>query len=141
MADKIVLYRGPGTISFYGRARQREWLVGFFVNTLLGVVIGVLSSIGPVLALPWVVAVLAVTTRRLHDIGHSGWWQLVPMSGIGVHLIYKWLKSTYQFGVGQPWIEIMDNLPIIASLVLLTMWVLLYIVPSNPAANCYGEVD
>ena len=38
---------------------------------------------------------LAVGARRLHDIGKSGWWQLLMISGIGfVVLIYWWVQPT-----------------------------------------------
>ncbi|RYF53877.1 MAG: DUF805 domain-containing protein, partial [Comamonadaceae bacterium] len=33
---------------------------------------------------------LAVGTRRLHDIGRSGWWQLLLLTGIGFLLLLVW---------------------------------------------------
>ena len=39
------------------------------------------------LAIPGV----ATTTRRLHDIGRSGWWQLILLTGIGVFLLLYWV--------------------------------------------------
>ena len=33
---------------------------------------------------------LAVTIRRLHDIGRSGWWLLISLTGIGNFLLLYW---------------------------------------------------
>ena len=34
---------------------------------------------------------IAVTTRRLHDIDRSGWWQLIVLTGIGFFVLLYWL--------------------------------------------------
>ena len=60
---------------------------------MLGDVIGGLVSLA--LLLPG----LAVGTRRLHDIGKSGWWQLILLTGIGLLLlIYWWVQPTAEDG-------------------------------------------
>ena len=33
---------------------------------------------------------LAVSARRLHDIGKSGWWLLISLTGIGNFLLLYW---------------------------------------------------
>ena len=33
---------------------------------------------------------VAVGTRRLHDIGRTGWWQLIGVTGIGCVLLLYW---------------------------------------------------
>ena len=33
---------------------------------------------------------LAVTIRRLHDVGRSGWWLLISLTGIGNFLLLYW---------------------------------------------------
>lgn len=42
---------------------------------------------------------LAAGTRRLHDIGRSGWWQLLALTGIGyLTLIVLWLLPSQKDG-------------------------------------------
>ncbi|MEU0407388.1 DUF805 domain-containing protein [Streptomyces griseorubiginosus] len=75
---------------FSGRARRKEyWMFALFA-TIIYVVFLVLSIVTkqswivflPILA--FLLPGLAVTARRLHDTGRSGWWilfQLVPIAG------------------------------------------------------------
>jgi uncharacterized membrane protein YhaH (DUF805 family) len=36
---------------------------------------------------------LAVTARRLHDVGRSGWWMLISITVIGLVPFYYWMAS------------------------------------------------
>ena len=36
------------------------------------------------------IAFIALGARRLHDIGRSGWWQLLAFTGIGVFVLLYW---------------------------------------------------
>ena len=86
--------------TFTGRASRPEfwWFVLFQIlisiaGSLLGDVVSGLVAIG--LLLPG----LAVGARRLHDIGKSGWWQLIMLTGIGLLLlIYWWVQPTVEGG-------------------------------------------
>jgi len=56
---------------------------------------GWLSSVaGLILLLPSI----TVTTRRLHDIGKSGWWQLLALTGVGVLVLIYWCALNGQGG-------------------------------------------
>ena len=87
---------------FSGRALRSEFWF-FCLFTFLGGIITVIidvmilgysvESYGPI-NLIFSVGVLlpsfAVTTRRLHDINRSGWWQLLYITIIGILLIVIW---------------------------------------------------
>jgi len=82
---------------FDGRAGRPEYWFFVLGNFVAAIVLSILSRI-PVIGLLFAVVLLlfmvailvpaiAVTTRRLHDTGRSGWWQLlyfVPLAGIVV---------------------------------------------------------
>ena len=69
---------------FNGRARRSEfWWFQLFAYLVSSVTCGIG---GLVLLIP----LLAVTSRRLHDTGHSGWWQLIQLVPFGVILIIIW---------------------------------------------------
>ena len=87
---------------FSGRARRKEFWMFVLFNFIIAVVLGVVDSmIGiPVLGLIYTLGVLipsiAVGARRLHDIGRTGWWQLiafVPFIGVIVLIIFFVLDS------------------------------------------------
>ena len=82
--------------SFSGRASRPEfwWFFLFQVLASLGA-----SMIGDwlngVVVLALLLPGLAVGTRRLHDIGRTGWWQLIMLTGIGYFLLmYWWAQPT-----------------------------------------------
>ena len=70
-------------VDFSGRATRAEYWWWTLATTAIVVVLGVLASFLPVLytveplfALAIFLPTWAVTMRRLHDIGKSGWWIL-----------------------------------------------------------------
>jgi uncharacterized membrane protein YhaH (DUF805 family) len=83
---------------FAGRARRTEFWMFEVLNFIFAMVLSILESIvrGPgVLAalygLAMLVPSLAVSIRRLHDTGRSGWWLLlgfVPVIGWIVLLVF-----------------------------------------------------
>jgi uncharacterized membrane protein YhaH (DUF805 family) len=85
--------------AFSGRSRRKEYWYFVLFNFLISIGIGLVSSAaGAILSVEWLgfaavllyfLAVLtpavAVTVRRLHDTGRSGWWILlgvVPVLGV-----------------------------------------------------------
>ena len=90
---------------FSGTAtRQEFWmfvLFNFLVSIGIGVVAGILRF--PLLIVIYNLAIvipsLAIGARRLHDIGRSGWWQLllfIPIVNIigFIVLIIFWVQPT-----------------------------------------------
>ena len=81
---------------FNGRASKSEfwwWMLFVFLASLAaGMISPVLSSL---FSLATLLPSLAVTTRRLHDIGRTGWWQLLLLTGIGfLVLLYWWVQPS-----------------------------------------------
>ena len=88
---KYGTFQGRATRSefwwFYLFAILMDWaatIVGNFISQDLGSVFQALVS------LTLVVPLLAVGCRRLHDIGRSGWWQLLLLTLIGTILLIVW---------------------------------------------------
>ena len=88
---------------FEGRARRSEywWFIlayvivsGIFSGlfTALAGTAGqtIITSISGLVGLACLVPNIAVTTRRLHDTGRSGWWQLISLTCIGWIIILVW---------------------------------------------------
>jgi uncharacterized membrane protein YhaH (DUF805 family) len=87
---------------FKGRARRSEywWFIVFqvavgFALGLLAAVFGVsedgVNGLSGVFGLAILLPSIAVTTRRLHDVSRSGWWQLIPITIVGVIPMLYWL--------------------------------------------------
>lgn len=94
--------------NFSGRARRSEyWLFSLFtcvVSTVLSVLttvteVGFFSVLATLFSLAVFIPGLAVTWRRLHDIGKSGAWYFiafVPL--VGAILLLIWLVTDSQSG-------------------------------------------
>ena len=90
--------------NFSGRARRKEYwmfvlfnLIFYIVLVFLDVALGWWSQeigagvLGTIYGLAVVIPGLAVSVRRLHDIGKSGWnlfWSLIPIVGPVLLLIW-----------------------------------------------------
>lgn len=82
---------------FSGRASLSEFWWFFLFQILVSMVLNAVMSY-PVPDLVMCLLFcpsLAAGSRRLHDIGMSGWWQLLLITGIGFFvLLYFWAQST-----------------------------------------------
>ena len=90
---------------FDGRAKRSEYWLFVLIHFLISVVLAALSSVVD----EWLLGVyllyvlatllpsLAVTVRRLHDTGRTGWWiliGLVPLIGAIVLIIFMVMESS-----------------------------------------------
>lgn len=131
-------------VDFTGRASRAEFWYFTLFTILLSVVAEILDAalagqsvwsysgfFGPMSSIVTVVTTLpclAVAARRLHDVGKSGWWQLLYLTIIGMILLLIWYssrtqKSENKFGVStaeNPEIEEKDTLPV---------WIKFFIIP------------
>ena len=88
--------------TFDGQASKGEFWYWFLFAIICGVVatiidifiIGIpVESYGPaywILSLVLFLPTLSVGARRLHDVGKSGWWQLIGLTGIGLIPLIIW---------------------------------------------------
>lgn len=91
--------------TFTGRAARPEfWWFALFLflgNVVLGLVDSAIlptdvSLLAPLFGLATIVPTIAVSVRRLHDIGKSGWWvllHLIPIIGFLV-MLYFYLQPS-----------------------------------------------
>lgn len=70
---------------FSGRARRKEYWMFILFNAIISFVLGFIDGLLGLNLLSYIYALvifipsLAVSVRRLHDIGRCGWWYLLPM--------------------------------------------------------------
>lgn len=96
---------------FGGRARRKEYWMFALINAIIGIILGLVEKriggpgvIGGVYSLAILIPAIAVSVRRLHDTGRSGWWlliSLVPLVGAIILLVFMVTDSTpgeNQFG-------------------------------------------
>jgi len=95
---------------FTGRARRQEYWMFFLIYTIIYFILAVIDAmltaglLGTLYILATLIPAIAVTVRRLHDIGRSGWWWLIafiPVLGGIVLLVFAAQDSTpgeNQFG-------------------------------------------
>ncbi len=89
---------------FSGRARRKEyWFFALFsliISIVLGIIDGTIGTfsaeagmglLGGIYSLAILIPSIAVSVRRLHDTGRSGWWLfigLIPLIGAIVILVF-----------------------------------------------------
>jgi uncharacterized membrane protein YhaH (DUF805 family) len=88
---------------FEGRARRKEYWMFSLFNFVIVIAIGIIESVigtdGVIYSLYLLLILIpsiAVTIRRLHDTGRSGWWLLVafiPLVGSITLLVFLVLDS------------------------------------------------
>ncbi len=82
-------------VDFSGRARRKEYWMFILFLMIFYIVAGVLDTVAgtyifsPLVGIGLFLPSISIATRRLHDTGRSGWWQLlslIPLIG-GIVLI------------------------------------------------------
>lgn len=83
--------------NFNSRARRKEFWFFYLALVICNIFAMVLDAILEtevifygIVTLATIIPFLAVSTRRLHDIGKSGWWYLISLTIIGIILLIIW---------------------------------------------------
>lgn len=64
--------------SFNGRLRRQHFWIGWLLCLGAGVVLGWIPVLGTLLSIALIWPNLAISVKRLHDMGHSGWLVAIP---------------------------------------------------------------
>lgn len=64
--------------SFEGRIRRQHFWIGWLICLGIGVVLGWIPFFGTLLSIALIWPNTAITVKRLHDMGHSGWLTVIP---------------------------------------------------------------
>lgn len=64
--------------SFQGRIRRQHFWLGWLICLGVGVVLGWIPLLGALLSIALIWPNVAITVKRLHDMGHSGWLAVIP---------------------------------------------------------------
>ena len=89
---------------FSGRSSRSAYWFWLLWSVLITLVIELLrASIGgevspvDIIDLVWslatIIPLMALSARRLHDVGRSGWWQLIPLTIVGIIPYLIWVLS------------------------------------------------
>lgn len=81
---------------FSGRATVAEYWWFFLFNFIVGLVLGFIPYIGWLISLALLIPSLAISWRRMHDIGKGGGWyfiNLIPVIGWIIWIIWA-VKSS-----------------------------------------------
>ncbi|MFM1810557.1 MAG: putative cytochrome [Bacteroidota bacterium] len=71
--------------NFNGRARRAEYWYFFLFNMIAAVIVGFIAGLidfavlGNIYTLAVLLPSIAVGVRRMHDVGKSGWYLLIPI--------------------------------------------------------------
>jgi uncharacterized membrane protein YhaH (DUF805 family) len=102
---------------FKGRASRAEFwwfllfilLASILLNQLTMSFFGQSAAnvVSSIFSLAMVVPTISVSTRRLHDMNHTGWWQLLSFLGVGTLILLIWFmfpgtKDANRFGQPPP---------------------------------------
>ncbi len=83
--------------NFNGRSRRSEFWAFVLVSSLFSAAAGFWDQrvfgtevLETMLQVAFFLPSIAISTRRLHDVNRSGWWQLIAFTGIGALVLLYW---------------------------------------------------
>jgi len=142
--------------TFHGRARRSEYWWFYLFTILVAIPAGVIDAIldmafnneigivGTITSLALLLPSLAVTARRLHDTGRTGWWMLLPVAPllaafvVGIATVVSAVLSAGGDGAptsGLIVLLVFFGLLTLAAVIIVTVFLCLR---SDPGPNKYG---
>lgn len=108
------MFKNP--FSFEGRIRRREYGLSYLIYIGSFIVMGGISTLGEaaemvfILFFPAAWFMLAQSAKRCHDLGNSGWYQLIPFYRF-IILLLEGNIGNNEYGA-DPKVEDQTDLPI-----------------------------
>ncbi len=136
--------------SFDGRIRRQEFWIVWLALLGVGVLLGWFPLVWPVILYCGV----CIRAKRLHDIGRSGWWQLIPWAGYTLATVFSLYYGLGALLTGLNFSELKESLAVgglvFGGLTVVFIWFaaclahlgfLLWvgITPGDPDENRFGE--
>lgn len=107
------MFKNP--FSFEGRIRRTEYGLSIIFYGIIAAILNVLmlsggsETVGFAFAyIPMIWFVLAQGAKRCHDVGNSGWWQLIPFYGLWM-LFQDGESKSNDYGQNPKEIQLIDN--------------------------------
>lgn len=97
--------------NFQGRATRTQYWMFILIYLVIYVVLSIIDSfigmplLSAVFSLALLIPSIAYATRRLHDAGRTGWWQLIaliPLIGAIVLIVFLAMPSKDDTRFGAP---------------------------------------
>ena len=98
-------------MKFDGRARRKEYwfyTLDYIILAFVASILGQIPFVGIIVGVVWTLIILAlilpslaVTVRRLHDTGRSGWWVILGFIPIACFVLLYFLIQDSQSGSNQ----------------------------------------
>ena len=89
--------------TFNGRARRSEYWYFFLFNVIISIAVSIIGGmlemafLGNIYSLAVLIPSIAVGVRRMHDVGKSGWFLLIPIYNI-ILAVTEGEKGENQYG-------------------------------------------
>ena len=89
-----------------GRSRRSEFWSFDLISSLFGIAASICEghlfgneTLETMLNIVFFIPSVTVSIRRLHDVGKSGWWNLIAFTGIGMlYILFLWVKDSEPHG-------------------------------------------
>ncbi|CAN5321417.1 hypothetical protein BH10PSE1_BH10PSE1_01060 [soil metagenome] len=129
-----------------GRIGQKDYWIGFGIVFAVNIVLSWLPLIGFLVSLAAIYAGVCVSSKRLHDMGRSGWLAAIPYGALAAAIVFSTISvigmigaANYDNGMGfMAGAGALGLLWTAASLISLGFVIWLGVTPGQPGDNRYG---